>query len=91
MSFARRQIDVQFDLDHAAFPGESSSLSLTGYRALATISTVQDAGSLAVKSLALRIYGMKLADMNALSVWQPSVRRFRTIWLPFQQAMSARR
>ncbi len=71
MPFARRQIDVRFDLDTAAFPDGSTSLTLTGYRVQATISTVQGAGSLAVNSLALRIYGMKLADMNTLSVWQP--------------------
>ncbi|SDR17842.1 baseplate hub protein [Paraburkholderia tuberum] len=65
MTFAQRRIDVQFALAKTTFPGGSKTLGLSGHRVQAIISN--NGGGMAIPSLSLRIYGMKLADMGALA------------------------
>jgi len=77
MSFTQRQINVQFDLAQDSFPGGSKTLALNGYRILATIATSIQ-GPLATYSLSLRIFGMKMADMNLLSLAYSKGVVFRT-------------
>jgi hypothetical protein len=71
VSFAQRQIDVEFALAEDTFPGGDRTLKLTNHRVQASIST-QMSGPLAFYCLSLRIYGMKLADMSVLSLWNTS-------------------
>ncbi|KWO62551.1 baseplate hub protein [Burkholderia territorii] len=68
MTFKERQIDVQFDLAEDAFPGGSKTLTLRAHRVQASISS-EARGALALYSLAIRIYGMKMTDMSVLATW----------------------
>ncbi|GGD61353.1 hypothetical protein [Caballeronia grimmiae] len=65
MPFARRRIDVTFALARTTFPDGSQILDLTGHRA--QVSLANNGGGLALPTLSLRIYGMKLADMGVLA------------------------
>ncbi|MCG5073036.1 baseplate hub protein [Paraburkholderia tagetis] len=68
MAFAERILNVRYDLAQSAFPDGSHTLSLQGHRVQAQIATLS-AGSLASYVLALRVYGMRMSDMDALSQW----------------------
>ncbi|WP_233874021.1 baseplate hub protein [Paraburkholderia adhaesiva] len=65
MGFARRRIDVTFALAKTTFPDGSQILDLAGHRV--QVSLANNGGGLALPTLALRIYGMRLADMGALA------------------------
>ncbi|MGF6444400.1 baseplate hub protein [Paraburkholderia youngii] len=68
MTFKERQIDVQFTLADDAFPGGSKTLALRRHRVQASI-TSEARGAFAQYSLAIRIFGMRLADMSVLFTW----------------------
>ncbi|MGF6633519.1 baseplate hub protein [Paraburkholderia sp. MM6662-R1] len=68
MTFKERQIDVQFTLADDAFPGGSKTLSLKRHRIQASISS-EARGAFAHYAIAIRIFGMRLLDMNALTIW----------------------
>lgn len=68
MAFAERVLSVRFDLAQGAFPDGSQTVDLTNHRVQAQIATLS-AGSLASYVLALRVFGMKMSDMDALSQW----------------------
>ncbi|WP_211629283.1 baseplate hub protein [Paraburkholderia nemoris] len=56
---------MRFDLARTAFPGGSQRLDLARHRVHVTISN--NGGGMAMPTLSLRIFGMKLADMGALA------------------------
>lgn len=68
MAFAERVLSVRFDLAQGAFPDGSHTVNLQGHRVQAQIATLS-AGSLASYVLALRVFGMRMSDMDALSQW----------------------
>lgn len=65
MTFARRQIDVRFQLGEGAF-GESGfdTVDVTGLRVSASI---VKAGGVSMSYLQMRVYGLDLSTMNRLS------------------------
>ena len=65
MSFVQRQIDLKFELGKGSF-GDSgfNTVSISGLRASATIAKT---GGVSLSNLDLRVYGMSLSNMNALS------------------------
>ncbi|WP_321945829.1 baseplate hub protein [Paraburkholderia sp. J10-1] len=65
MPFAQRRIDVTFALAKTTFPDGSQILDLEGHRV--QVSLANNGGGLALPTLSLRIYGMKLADMGVLA------------------------
>ena len=65
MTFAQRQIDVQFALAKTTFPDGTRILDLTGHRV--QVSLANNGGGMAMPTLSLRIFGMTLADMSALA------------------------
>ncbi|MBK3786767.1 hypothetical protein G3A43_42045, partial [Paraburkholderia aspalathi] len=57
---------MRFDLARTAFPGGCQRLELAGHRVQVTISN-NGGGGMAMPTMSLRIFGMKLADMGALA------------------------
>ncbi|MGF6604920.1 hypothetical protein P3T23_009676 [Paraburkholderia sp. GAS448] len=65
MTFALRRIDVQFALAKTTFPDGTRILDLADHRV--QVSIANNGGGMAMPTLSLRIFGMKLADMSALA------------------------
>ncbi|KVS50705.1 hypothetical protein WK39_27990 [Burkholderia cepacia] len=65
MTFAERRIDVRFALAKTTFPNGEQLLDLAHHRVQVNIAN--NGGGMAMPTLSLRIFGMKLADMGALA------------------------
>lgn len=65
MTFAQRRIDVRFALAKTTFPNGEQLLDLAEHRVQVNIAN--NGGGMAMPTLSLRIFGMKLADMGALA------------------------
>jgi hypothetical protein len=68
MALARRALSVKFDLASKAFPAGGKTLTLKNHRVQAQIAT-EMYGPLAVYTMVLRIFGMRMEDMDTLSTW----------------------
>lgn len=64
MTFLKRQIQITFDIGDDQFSSGSNTLVLTGARCSASIN---NANGYSLGELALRVYGMNVADMNKLT------------------------
>lgn len=64
MSFVKRRIRVDFDIGQDQFSSGTNTLSLEGLR---TIASINNANGYSQGELSLRIYGMKIEDMNKLT------------------------
>ncbi|WP_019573363.1 baseplate hub protein [Curvibacter lanceolatus] len=65
MTFVKRAIKLSFKLASGSLPNGADTLDLEGHRVEAIIDN--PGGGLAVGSLNMRVYGMRLADMNTFS------------------------
>ena len=66
MTFKQRELGVQFILRKGALDdGQSTILDMSGHRAEAIIDN--PGGGLAIGMLHMRIFGMRLSDMNSFS------------------------
>lgn len=64
MSFIQRRVKVDFNINQDQFSNGTNTLSLEGLRCLASIN---NANGYSQGQLSLRIYGMKVVDMNKLT------------------------
>lgn len=65
MTFAKRAIKLSFKLGSGSLPNGADTLDLEGHRVEAIIDN--PGGGLAVGTLNMRVYGMRLGDMNTFS------------------------
>lgn len=66
MAFAKRIINLRFQLAQGSFQGDSSdTIALDGFRCSANITK---AGGVSMSNLDLKVWGIPLADMNTLTV-----------------------
>lgn len=64
MSYASRQIQIDFDIGEDQFASGTNKLSLVGLRSLVSIN---NSNGFSLGELSARIYGMRVEDMNKLS------------------------
>lgn len=64
MSFIKRRVKVDFDINQDQFSNGTNTLSLEGLRCIASIN---NANGYSLGELSLRIYGMDINDMNKLT------------------------